>query len=115
MAATKLADGVGLAFANRLVGMITWTGPTSYTQVSTGATPTGGQSIPATAFGLKYLDAIICISLDSTGVYGVEALITKPGGATTAILLWYVGHTGAEAAGATNLSAITVALLGIGR
>jgi len=116
MLATKLADGIipGI-FGNFNGGMITWTGPSSYTQVSTGATPSGGQSIPASAFGLKFLDAIICISLDSTGAYGVEAIITKPGGSTTAILLWFVGHTGAEAAGSTNLSAISVVLLGIGR
>lgn len=116
MAATKLADGIipGI-FGNFNGGMITWAGPASYTQVSTGSPPTGGQSIPASAFGLKFLDAIIMISLDKTGTNGVEPIIVNPGGSTSAILLWFVAHTGAEAAGSANLSAISVVLLGIGR
>jgi len=116
MAATKLADGIipGI-FANFNGGMITWTGPSSYTQVSTGSPPTGGQSIPASAFGLKFLDAVVMLSLDPTGTYGVEACVVKPGGATAATLLWFVAHTGAEVGGTTDLHTFAVVLLGIGR
>lgn len=116
MAGTKLADGIipGI-FGNFNGGIISWTGPSSYTQVTPGSPPTGGQSIPATAFGLKFLDCIICVSLDATGTYNVDPIVIKPGGATTAILLWTTAATGAQVSGATNLSAISVVLLGIGR
>lgn len=115
MAATKLPDGINLGFGNRLAGLITWTGPASYSQISTGSPPTGGQSIPATAFGLKFLDGIVLLGLDNTGAYGVEATVINPGKATSALLLWFVAHTGAEVSGATNLSGSSVTLMGIGR
>jgi len=118
MSVTKLPDAINLAFANRKMSMVVATGPSSYTQVTAGtppAGPTGGQSIPASAFGLKFIDEIIG-GLDNSGKYIVEGTTgAKPGGATSVTLMWIIAHTGAEESGATDLHTYSVQLTAIGR
>jgi hypothetical protein len=118
MSVTKLPDALNLSFGNRNLAMVTATGPSSYTQISVGtppAGPTGGQSISASAFGLKYIDEIIG-GLDASGKYIVEATAgPHPGGATSVTLMWIIAHTGAEETGATDLHTYSVQLTAIGR
>lgn len=88
-------------------------GSASYVAVVTGTPPTGGQSVPASAFGLKFFDHIAG-GLSDDGQYIVTATLKgSPGKATSAILLWAVAHTGAEAANG-DYSARSVALRAIG-
>lgn len=117
MADTKMVDGINIGLGNRQIGLITHVGPASYTQVTPGTPPTGGDSVQASAFGLKFLEAVIALGLDNTGTYEVNGIVQSQGGggATSALLLWNTANTGAQVSGATNLSASTVALLGIGR
>jgi hypothetical protein len=104
---------------DRMISSITVTGPTSYTTITAGtppAAPTGGQSIPATAFGLKYIDDVMA-GLDQSGTYNVLAIPSMPSsgkGATSVTLMWITAHTGAEVASG-NLSTFTVGLTAIGR
>jgi hypothetical protein len=105
-------------------------GPTSYTAVTAGATPSGGQTVGAVAFGLKFLDFIVGGETDS-GRFFVEAIpVTPTQGApansagTTYRLRWVSRVTASvggqaqvaytEAAASTDLSGETVRLLAIG-
>jgi hypothetical protein len=110
--ATKVADGINLGIANRIGNMFTITGPTSYTHVTTGSPPSNGQTVTAQQLGLKAIDGVIMLAADTTGVNGVEYIPLTP---TSGILLWFVCHTGAEVSDATNLSAISVKILALGR
>ena len=106
--------GVG----DRMLSEITVTGPASYTAITPGtppAGPTGGQDIPASAFGLKFIDKIEG-GLDQSGTYNVLAVPNVPSGgqgATKATLMWTTANGGAEASG--DLHTFTVRLLAIGR
>jgi hypothetical protein len=107
------------AWGDRPYSPIDWQGPTSYTQVTTGTPPTGGQAITPSAFGLTAgLEGIFMVGASTSGTYGVVAMqataYNKGQPNPTWILLWYVLHTGAEVAGAVNLSAETVRLIGFG-
>jgi hypothetical protein len=96
--------------------MIKLTGPASYTQVTAGsppAGPTGGQIIPATAFGLKYIN-VAHGQLDESGKYLVIPCV-GPGSAAQVTLIWIIAHTGAEETGGTNLSTFTAKIRAIGR
>ena len=102
------------------------TGPTSYTQITPGtapAAPTGGDTVNAAACGLKFIESIMVCG-DSSGKYGGYAFqppVNKTGNptgagaaATTVPLQWVVSATGAEVAGATNLSAAQITLVVFG-
>jgi hypothetical protein len=102
------------------------TGPASYTQITPGtqpAQPTGGDSISAQACGLKYIEAVMVCG-DSSGKYGGYAFNPpvntsgNPSGqgaaATKVPLQWIVSATGAEVAGAVNLSTFQLTLVVIG-
>src|SRR5512146_2087271 len=84
--------------------VIEWTGPASYTQVTPGSPPTGGQAIEAKSFGLKYLEFVES-QLDSTGQYQVLFTPTVSGkqGVTAGILVWIDWQTGLECAGQADL------------
>lgn len=98
-------------------------GPASYTQVTIPSPPvppmTGGDTVEAVEAGMKYFDFIVGGITDS-GTYRVEAipkaLSSNPNGAATETmtLMWFVIATGAEVAGAVDLSDEVVRLLGIG-
>lgn len=101
---------------DRMTSVVMVTGPASYTQVTVGtppAGPTGGQSVPASAFGLKFLNRVIG-GLDNAGKYNVVAT-TGPGASTSATLEWIIAHTGAEETGAVDLHTYTVKLTAVGR
>jgi hypothetical protein len=105
-------------------GNLPWTmadivGPASYTQVTNGTPPTGGQAVSIAALGLPV--SVIwgqCIASDD-GQYSAEVILSPfnslAGSQTGLILKWIVTATGAEVAGAVNLSARTVRVLAIGR
>jgi len=116
MAITLKAGPFGLG--DRMMSIITVTGPTSYTAITPGtppAGPTGGQDIPATAFGLKVLD-FVDGGLDQSGTYNVLPVPNVPSGgqgATKATLMWTTANGGAETSG--DLHTFTVRLKAIGR
>lgn len=86
-------------------------GPASYTAVTT---PTaGGDRVQASEFGLKTID-FLAGGLSSNGTHRVVVNNPTQGSATSVQLKWLVEATGAEVAGAVNLSASVVNLLAIG-
>jgi hypothetical protein len=89
-------------------------GPTSYTQVTPASPPTGGQSIKASQFGMKFFDHVEGGLSDDGQYIAFVSLNGSPGKATTATVLWTIAHTGAEVTGAVNLSARSVAFRAIG-
>jgi hypothetical protein len=93
------------------------TGPASYTAVTPGSPPTGGQSVPATAFGLMNIGSACCTAGSDDGTYYANVFLSpfpKGGnGAPNIIVQWITAATGAEVAGATNLSARTLRILAI--
>ena len=100
-------------WGSKTVAIIRHTGPTSYTAITVASPPTGGDSVPASAFGLSRLEAVIG-GLDDTGAYHVVGTLAGKQEATAVQLMWKTAVTGAEVAGATNLSAKSVFLIGIG-
>ena len=105
-------------------GNLPWTvvdivGPTSYTQVTPGSPPTGGQAISISALGLP-VSVIWAQTMGSDdGTYDVVALLSPfnslAGSQTGIILEWITAATGTQVSGATNLSARTVRVMAIGR
>lgn len=98
------------------------TGPSSYTQLVPGTAPavaTGGQTIQAITFGLKYFD-FVTAGLSDTGAYRVECIpgaqsgLGPKGACLTYTLRWVVVATGAEAAALLDLDAEIVRVLAIG-
>lgn len=92
-------------------------GPSSYTVVTAGTPPTGGQVVTASAFGLMSLDCVFEIA-GATGVNGVRVLANPYtfGDSMPAVtLLWIVLATGAQATAAANLSTQAVRLMAVGR
>ena len=116
MAITKLPDypipgGIG----SRIVSVFEFTGPASYTQVTNGTPPTGGQSLPANGFGMKFIEWMEC-GLSNNGQFTVEVTYAGPTGAVANVIArWIVSATGAEVAATTNLSTFRVRALVIGR
>lgn len=103
------------AIGNRRIAVIDHPGPASYTQVSVATPPTGGDSVQAVEFGLKSLDAVLVMGSDNGQYDGTAFPVSgqlQP--STSVILEWVVAHTGAEVSAATNLSARTMRLVGIG-
>lgn len=103
------------SIGNKSISVIDHAGPSSYTQVSTGTPPTGGDIVQASEFGLKWLDAVLVEGSDNGQYDGTTfPLAGQFQPSTSVALLWVVAHTGAEANSATNLSARTMRLVGIG-
>jgi hypothetical protein len=112
------------AWGDRPYSVIDWAGPASYTQVVNGtgsplAQPTGGQAITPAAFGLSTgLEGIFLVGGSTSGTYVVQAFQATSynlgQGNPAWILRWIVAATGAEVAGAVNLSAETVRLVAFG-
>jgi hypothetical protein len=110
-----LAKGYPQSNGAKRESVITKAGPTSYTQVTPGNPPTGGQSVEAVEFGLKYIEHVIG-GLSDNGQYEVRlaAGIADPVGVKTYVMQWCGASSGAEAAGGTNFSGRTVRLRAIG-
>lgn len=107
------------AWGNKRVSVFPVTGPASYTQYT--APSTGGQDVRVLpAAGVKGVDfAIGAVSTDGlhrAEVVQIEAAsyngVTVP--RMQLVLKWYVVATGAEVAGAVDLSTTTVYLFVIG-
>ena len=99
----------------KMLGIIEHQGPSSYTQVSTGATPSGGDQIRAQMFGLKYLDIVWVMGLDSTGVYEAETVDLHSLDHTYVILRWFTAQGSTElgpASGALANVYVKVAAIG---
>lgn len=114
------------SFGDRKVVLTQHTGPTSYTQITPGtapAAPTGGDAISANSCGLKFIEAV-AVCGDSSGKYigaAFQPPVSKTGNpsgqgaaATSVPLQWIVSATGAEVAGAVNLSTFQLQLIVIG-
>lgn len=115
-------------FGNKRVSCWYHTGPASYAALVVGTPPTGGDSVSDTEAGLRYFDYIYG-GISDNGQYRVEAIPsagnpaqaqgagqggTQGAQQRTWKLRWEVIATGAEVAGAVNLSARTVRLFAIG-
>jgi len=114
-------EGYPTSFGDKRVTIIETVGPASYTQYT--APSTGGQDIQVDpAGGVKTIDwAMGSVSAD--GLHRAEVVQIEAStlrgvslGATQLVLKWYVVATGAEVAGAVDLSAAgkTVSILVIG-
>lgn len=93
-------------------------GPSSYTQITPGvppAGPTGGQTVTSPP-GFKWGEFVWSMG-STSGTYAVNVFFGTPqaGQPSTGITLqWIVATTGAEAAGATNLSTENARLMILG-
>jgi len=103
--ADVLAKGYPFNFGAKIYSIVDHTGPASYTQVTTGATPSGGDTITAAACGMKYIESIE-IDADNTGVYDIIP-VSPPDALprTSWILRWFTASGRGEVAATTNLSA----------
>lgn len=94
-------------------------GPASYTAITPGTPITGGQEIIVTPSGMGLNRIEWAQSMgDSTGTYDVVCYVSpfnRNNNTTTLILQWLTAATGAEVAGATNLSGSVIRVLMIGR
>jgi hypothetical protein len=102
-----------LPIGDRWQSVVSHKGPASYTQVTPGTTPAGGDVLSATECGLKFIQ-LAHGGGDNTGTYFVMALAAV-GDPTSVILRWFTAATMTEVAGGTNLSASEVELIVIGR
>lgn len=115
-------DGYPTSFGSSEACVTGITGPASYTQVVTGTAPavaTGGQTIRARDFGLKFFD-YVSAGLEDDGINRVECIpgaqsgVGPKGACTTYTLRWVVVATGAEVAALVNLSTKIVRVFAIG-
>lgn len=118
---SRTLDGYPQSFGSSLVSVNGIAGPSSYTAITPGTAPavaTGGQSITARQFGLKFFDYVVA-GLSDSAVYRVECIPGArsglgPRGATASYTLrWVVVATGAEA-GAIDLSSEIVRIYVVG-
>lgn len=114
-------DGYPTSFGSSRASVNGITGINPYVAITPGTPPavaTGGQSIKASDFGLKYFDYAVA-GLSDSAVYRVECIPGQPSGqgpkgaSSTYTLRWVVVATGAEA-GAIDLSAEVVRVFALG-
>ena len=107
------------SWGNIRTSVVGHAGPVLYTVGTFNTIPiTGGDTVYASEFGLKFLVGVIPLGMSDLGTYFVKAVpITDSDvgnvAGTSYKLIWYVQATGVEAA-AIDLSGQTVRLLGIG-
>lgn len=96
--------------------ILEWTGPASYTVVTTGAPPSGGDTFPASLLGVNQMLLVIG-SASYSGHFQVVPVRVSPSlwtlewrSLVTATVGGQAQTTGTEAAATTNLSAETVRL-----
>ena|SRR5579872_2439517 len=115
MARALISGDYPQALGSRRISVIDHVGPASYTQVTVATPPTGGDIVQASEFGLKYLEAVLVEGSDNGAYDGAAFPLSGQLQPSTSVALeWITAHTGAEVAGATNLSARTMRLLAIG-
>lgn len=110
-----LIDGYPQPSGARMESVIYKAGPSSYTVVTTGSPPTGGQTVEASEFGLKYLDHVEA-TLSDNGQYIVywTPKVTGKASVSSGVLMWVTAAGGAEVVGTTDLSSRQVRLRAIG-
>ena len=119
MGANKLFGGYPEMVGHHAVALLRHQGPASYTAITTGTSPTGGDSLSPPMFGLKWVENIIPATSED-GAYLVVPLLVGQGASQTILLRWFVmagGPPGALAEEVTtgvDLSAIHVRLQAIG-
>ena len=100
---------------NKRWTVATITGPASYTQITTGTPPTGGQLVNASDIGLVDMDFAFPGISDNGQYLAIPIFENNPQRAATRVrVLWLTAATGAQVAGATNLSARTFRLSAFG-
>jgi hypothetical protein len=117
----KLSSGFPYPLGGgKYLSIIDHQGPASYTQVTTGTPPSGGDQISAQMFGLKWLDAVWVEGADATGAYLVVPVDLANLNHTFAILRWFALSTttpgvGAEVSGnSTALASLHIRVCAIG-
>ena len=115
--ADKLYGGYPASIGNKTASMLRHVGPASYTVVSPGTTPTGGDAILPSAFGLKFIE-YMAPAVSEDGAYFVMPV---PVGNKLGqyLLRWFVIAGGPPAAmlevtAAAPLSSYAVHLYAIG-
>lgn len=96
---------------NKRESLIDIAGPASYTQIAIVAgAPTGGFAIAASVFGLTQIEWAQCMGSDDGQFDG--CIFCQPFQKNKPVVqitvMWLVAATGAQVAGATNLSARTM-------
>jgi hypothetical protein len=115
LSSTSLLPGFPTDVGGKRLSCIDHAGPASYSQVVTGSPPTGGDTVTAVEFGMKWLDAVWGCALSDDGQYEVE--LSPAGSAnepSSFIAEWIIAATGAQVNAATNLSARKIRLMAIG-
>lgn len=104
------------AFGDRYASCVDHVGPASYIQVTAGTPPTGGDPLTAAEFGLKSLTMVFAAMSDNGQFL---AIVTPTVGAKGEPVSWTIMYltaaTGAQVAGATNLSGRTFRFFALGR
>lgn len=122
MAAIRSLDGYPTSWGSSRACVKGVAGPASYTQIVPGTAPavaTGGQTIYARDFGLKYFDSVTA-GLSDTAINRVEVVpgaasgVGPKGACTSYTLRWVVVATAAQVANAVDLSSEIVRITAIG-
>lgn len=100
-------DGYPQPYGAVIESIATHLGPASYTAITPGSPPTGGDTLSAAEFGLKFFDSVEVQGLDDTGTYTAYPvwatdITDQP---TSVLLQWVTSAGGAEVGGGTNLGA----------
>lgn len=109
-------------FGDKRISCFTHKGPASYAAIVNGTPPTGGDTVTAAEAGIKAFDALLGGMTSDNGQFIVQGVSPNgnplsPWGVQPAItmkLRWLTAATGAEVAGATDLSARTIRLCIVG-
>jgi hypothetical protein len=112
----KYLPGYPAVPGNKKFAVIDVYGPTSYTQVGAANPITGGQALFAKQFGLNKIEAVFIMGAGG-GLYTAVPHTTAQNPAIAAnkiTLQWVLSVSGAEVAGATNLSAVPLRICAIG-
>lgn len=108
----SLVPGFPNSCGGKRESVITKTGPASYTTITTGAPPTGGQDVAAGDFGMKYIEFLEASACDN-GLHVIRCIpVTSSAKVTTWKLQWCLAISGQETSG--DLSAYTIRLRAIG-
>jgi len=111
--ATTIVGRNPLPVGDRWMVICDHTGPSSYTQVTPGATPSGGDAVTAIECGLKYIQAIHASGDDTLSYLPVPQAFASD--VTSAILRWFIAAGMTEVSAAVNLSARHTRLVVWGR
>jgi hypothetical protein len=106
-------QGYPFSAGPKRIALITKAGPASCTAITPGSTPSGGQTVAAVDFGLKYIEYLQA-SVDGSGTYMVSCVpIGTDALPKSWLLQWKTSATGAALTNG-DLSSYVVRLLAIG-